>query len=63
VLHRLILSTCTDEQIQAILLVGGFGTNRYMHQQLNVAYKKTGIKVLQTNGGYVGTFHKALGLS
>ncbi|KAG9206733.1 hypothetical protein G6514_000018 [Epicoccum nigrum] len=38
--------------VKAILLVGGFGTNRYMHQQLNVAYKKTGIKVLQTNGGW-----------
>jgi len=36
----------------AILLVGGFGTSRYLHKRLNEAYKTAGTKVLQTNGGY-----------
>ncbi|KAF1348323.1 hypothetical protein EJ07DRAFT_160131 [Lizonia empirigonia] len=39
--------------VKAILLVGGFGTNRYMHKQLDEAYKTLGIKVLQTNNGYL----------
>lgn len=38
--------------VKAILLVGGFGTNRYMHQQLNEAYRTIGIRVLQTTGGW-----------
>ncbi|KAF2624867.1 actin-like ATPase domain-containing protein [Macroventuria anomochaeta] len=38
--------------VKAILLVGGFGTNRYMHKRLDEAHKTTGIQVLQINGGW-----------
>lgn len=37
---------------KAILLVGGFGTNRYMYSQLSGAYKKSGIQVLQNDGAW-----------
>jgi tRNA A37 threonylcarbamoyltransferase TsaD len=36
---------------KAILLVGGFGTNRYMLQQLKDAHESSHIKVLQPNNG------------
>lgn len=38
--------------VKAILLVGGFGTNRYMHQQLKEAYKRGGTQVLQIDRGW-----------
>ncbi|KAH7125733.1 hypothetical protein B0J11DRAFT_506551 [Dendryphion nanum] len=38
--------------VKAILLVGGFGTNRYMHRQLKDAHKRSGIQVLQNNGAW-----------
>ena len=41
----------TDRRGKAILLVGGFGTNRYMHKKLSEAHKTGGIKVLQVNNG------------
>ncbi|KAJ4993517.1 Hsp70 family chaperone [Stagonosporopsis vannaccii] len=38
--------------VKAILLVGGFGTNRYMHKKLSEAHKSAGTKVLQVSGGW-----------
>ncbi|KAJ4398854.1 hypothetical protein N0V91_009905 [Didymella pomorum] len=35
--------------VKAILLVGGFGTNRYLYKQLNHAYQT--VRVLQATGG------------
>ncbi|KAF2870470.1 hypothetical protein BDV95DRAFT_607638 [Massariosphaeria phaeospora] len=37
---------------KAILLVGGFGTNRYMHRRLKEAYRRSQIQVLQNNGAW-----------
>ncbi|KAJ4292499.1 hypothetical protein N0V90_009161 [Kalmusia sp. IMI 367209] len=39
-------------RVKAILLVGGFGTNRYMHKRLNESYKGSHIQVLQNNGAW-----------
>ncbi|KAH7081489.1 hypothetical protein BKA63DRAFT_462626 [Paraphoma chrysanthemicola] len=39
-------------QVKSILLVGGFGTNRYMHQQLKEAHHSSGTQVLQNNGAW-----------
>ncbi|KAF1830154.1 actin-like ATPase domain-containing protein [Decorospora gaudefroyi] len=54
---RLVEKQIDDAQengncVKAILLVGGFGTNRYMHKQLKDAHKKSGIQVLQNNGAW-----------
>ncbi|KAF2643572.1 actin-like ATPase domain-containing protein [Massarina eburnea CBS 473.64] len=39
-------------RVKAILLVGGFGTNRYMHRRLKEAYKRSQIQILQNNGAW-----------
>ncbi|KAH8690418.1 hypothetical protein GQ44DRAFT_833025 [Phaeosphaeriaceae sp. PMI808] len=39
-------------KVKAILLVGGFGTNRYMHQRLKDAHSNSGIVVLQNTQGW-----------
>ncbi|KAL8798869.1 MAG: hypothetical protein Q9182_006325 [Xanthomendoza sp. 2 TL-2023] len=39
-----------DLQVKAILLVGGFGASKYMHQRLKDAHQGDGIQVLQVNG-------------
>jgi tRNA A37 threonylcarbamoyltransferase TsaD len=36
--------------VKAILLVGGFGSNKYMHKRLKNAHQADGIQVLQVNG-------------
>jgi len=37
---------------QAILLVGGFGANKYLYQRLKDAHQSEGIEVLQVNGAW-----------
>lgn len=54
---RLVEQQITESQakgnkVKAILLVGGFGTNRYMHHQLTEAHKRAGIQVLQNHGAW-----------
>ncbi|GAW26934.1 putative hsp70 family chaperone protein [Rosellinia necatrix] len=38
--------------VKSILLVGGFGENRYIHQQLEATYKSQNIRVLQVDGAW-----------
>jgi tRNA A37 threonylcarbamoyltransferase TsaD len=39
------------QNIQAVLLVGGFGTNKYIYKRLKNAHRSDGIEVLQVPGG------------
>jgi hypothetical protein len=41
------------QRVRAILLVGGFGANRYMHQRLKSAHPGGAVQVLQVSGAYV----------
>lgn len=38
-----------NSDIQSILLVGGFGGNRYIHDRLEAAYSSQNIRVLQVD--------------
>ncbi|KAH6849437.1 hypothetical protein B0T12DRAFT_418225 [Alternaria alternata] len=40
------------QNIQAVLLVGGFGTNKYIYKRLKNAHRSDGIEVLQVPGGW-----------
>lgn len=37
-------------QVKAILLVGGFGSSKYLHHRLEQSYASESIKVLQVDG-------------
>lgn len=37
-------------QVKAILLVGGFGSSKYLHHRLEQSYSSERIKVLQVDG-------------
>lgn len=37
-------------EVRSILLVGGFGSNRYLHHRLETSYRSKNISVLQVNG-------------
>ncbi|KPM39250.1 hypothetical protein AK830_g7310 [Neonectria ditissima] len=39
-------------KVKAILLVGGFGSSKYLHQRLERSYSSLGIKVLQVDGAW-----------
>jgi hypothetical protein len=39
------------QNIKAVLLVGGFGTNKYIHKRLKNAHGGGGIEVLQVPNG------------
>ncbi|KAF7553497.1 hypothetical protein G7Z17_g3586 [Cylindrodendrum hubeiense] len=41
-----------DLKVKAILLVGGFGSSKYLHQRLESSYSSLGIKVLQVDGAW-----------
>ncbi|KAF2200940.1 actin-like ATPase domain-containing protein [Delitschia confertaspora ATCC 74209] len=40
------------QRVKAILLVGGFGSSKYMYQRLKNAHRGVGIQVLQVNGAW-----------
>ncbi|KAJ4352430.1 uncharacterized protein N0V89_007778 [Didymosphaeria variabile] len=40
------------QRVKAILLVGGFGTNHYMHKRLKDAHNKEGIEVFKVTNGW-----------
>ncbi|QDS68467.1 hypothetical protein FKW77_010834 [Venturia effusa] len=41
-----------DNDVDAILLVGGFGANKYLHNRLKLSNKSQNIQVLQVNGAW-----------
>ncbi|KAJ4416814.1 hypothetical protein N0V82_006543 [Gnomoniopsis sp. IMI 355080] len=41
-----------DLKVKAILLVGGFGENKYLHQRLETTYRSKEIRVMQVNGSW-----------
>lgn len=45
-------STGNDVNVKAILLVGGFGANKYLHSRLKMSHKSKNIEVLQVNGAW-----------
>ncbi|KAL1794655.1 hypothetical protein ACET3X_006471 [Alternaria dauci] len=40
------------QNVQAVLLVGGFGTNKYIYKRLKNSHRGDGIEVLQVPGGW-----------